>query len=244
MIQGFYSAASALTAATQQQDLIAQNLAHGTVPGYRKRSLAFGAFEQALAGTTSSVQAPSRGGTQPSREYTSFQPGDYQQTGNSLELAVRGDGFFTLEGPEGPVYTRNGSFELSATGQLQSTSGLPVSGTGGPITIPTGTSQIDIAKDGTVSANGAEVGQIRLAAFQDQNLLVRVGPTLFEAPPEAAPQQAQAQVLQGYREGSNVAVVQEMVSLIVGSRHYEAATKALRALADALQQRTSPQATA
>jgi flagellar basal-body rod protein FlgF len=242
MIQGLYSATSALTAASRRQDIVADNLAHATVPGFRARGIAFSTFG---ANEPAPESAPGNGGirgTDASREFISFQAGEYQETGNPLEMAIKGDGFFALQGPSGPVYTRNGSFELSAGGQLQSKSGLVVNGTGGPITIPPGTARISVGSDGSVSADGAQVGQIGVTTFQDPSRLVRVGPTLFDAPAGSGPQPSEAaQVLQGYREGANVAVIQEMVNLIAGSRYYEAASKALKSISDTLQQRTQPQ---
>jgi flagellar basal-body rod protein FlgF len=242
MIQGLYSATSALTAASRRQDIIADNLAHATVPGFRARGLAFSTFGANDPATQATSQDGQIRGTNASREFISFQPGEYQETGNPLEMAVKGDGFFSLQGPSGPVYTRNGSFELNAEGQLQSKSGLIVNGTGGPISIPAGTARVNVGSDGSVTADGAQVGQISVTTFQDPGRLVRVGPTLFDAPAGSGPQPSQAaQILQGYREGANVGVIQEMVNLIAGSRYYEAASKALRTLSDTLQQRTQPQ---
>lgn len=242
MIQGIYSSASALTAATQQQEALAQNLAHATVPGYRRRALAFSSFEQALAGTATGTGASATGGAQVAREYSAFQPGDYQATNNPLDLAIRGDGFFVLQGPNGPVYTRSGVFQMDGQGRLQSASGLLLdSGGGAAITIPPGSSRITIAQDGTVTAGTTQLGQIQLVSFSDPSQLARVGPTLFEAPPGSAPQPSQSSLLQGFREGSNVNIVQEMVSLIAGTRYYEAATRALSTLSNALQQRTTNQ---
>ena len=242
MIQGLYSATSSLTAAARQQDVIADNLAHATVPGFRARGLAFSTFGANGTSPESGSSAGSIRGTDASREFISFQPGDYQETGNPLEMAVKGDGFFSLQGPSGTVYTRNGSFELNAEGQIQSKSGLILNGTGGPITIPPGTAKISVGLDGSVSADGAQVGQIGVTTFRDPAQLVRVGPTLFDAPASSGAQPAETpQVLQGYREGANVGVIQEMVNLIAGSRYYEAAAKALRTLSDTLQQRTQPQ---
>ena len=239
MIQGLYSAASSLTASERQQEVISHNLAHATVPGYRGRALAFSTFDPT---GTDDPRIPTGGnrGTDASREYTNFLPGDYQKTDNPLDVAVRGDGFFALQGPNGTVYTRNGSFELNAEGQIQTKSGLLVNATGGPITIPPTTSRIGIGQDGSVTADGAQVGQLNVVSFQDPSQLVRVGPTLFESP-AGGDQPGQSQVLQGYREGSNVGVIQEMVNLIAGSRYYEAASKALKAISESLQQRTSPQ---
>lgn len=241
MIQGLYSAASSLSAATQHQEIIAHNLAHATVPGYRARGLTFSTFSQNLADASADARLPSSAGTEAAREYSDFTPGNYEATANPLDVAVRGNGFFVLQAPDGPVYTRNGCFELNAEGQLQSKSGLVVSGTGGPITIPQGTTDVRIGKDGTVTAGREQVGQLQIVSFAGSDQLSRVGPTLFAAPPGSAPQPAQSDVIQGYRESSNVSIVQEMVKLIVGTRHYEAATKALRALSDVVQQQTQGQ---
>jgi flagellar basal-body rod protein FlgF len=236
MIQGLYSAASSLTAAGERQDAISDNLANATVPGYRGRGVSFRTFDP----PDGSAPVGKLRGTQVSRQYSLFTPGDYQKTDNPLELAVRGDGFFVLQGPTGPLYTRNGSFELGPTGQLQSKAGLPVLGDGGPVTIPAGSVGVSVALDGRVTAGGQQLGQLQVVSFANPDQLVRVGSSLF-AVGDAAPGAASGEVLQGYREASNVSVVKEMVNLIIGSRHYEAASKALTAISDTLKQQTQQQ---
>jgi flagellar basal-body rod protein FlgF len=239
MIQGFYSAATALDAAIQNQDVVAQNLAHTTVPGYRRQGLAFETLNRALSQT--SAPAPNLLGTRPSSSYTAFEPGPMQFTGNPLDLAINGESFFVVQGPNGPLYTRNGVFQLSLTGELQTKGGLPVVGTNGPITIPPKTAQLTVAPDGTVLADKVPKGRLQLAHFANPNVLVPAGTTLFAAPAEANPDTDTSKVEQGYREGSNVQAVQEMVSMIAGMRHYEAAQRALRSLSDAIQSRTGTQ---
>jgi len=242
MIQGLYGAASALDAAAENQEVISYNIANANVPGYRRRTATFETFDRALA--EASGGGPGNGvmGTRLGSVYSSFEAGDYQRTDNPLDLAVRGDGFFVLEGPNGPLYTRNGTFALNAKGELTSNDGLPVTGNGGRIIVPPGTSKVSIGADGTVRADKNAVGQVKVALFDDPGKLRPVGNTLFEAGDDVQPKTGTSTVLQGYREGSNVQVVNEMAMMIAGMRHYEAARNALKSLSDAIQQTTQPQA--
>jgi flagellar basal-body rod protein FlgF len=230
MLTGLYNAAGALGAATASHEMAAENLAHATTPGYRRRSVMFEAVDHAAQQSGYfGVSAPS--------EVTHFEPGPLQHTDNPLDLALSADAFFALDGPSGPVYTRAGCFELNARGELQSTSGLRVRGTGGgAIVIPPNTNTITVNSQGFVYADNAQVGQLQLATFSDARGLRRVGPSLFEGPAPQTPTLGSVRVEQGYREGSNVQIVQEMVALIVGMRHYQAAQKAMTALSESVQQ--------
>jgi flagellar basal-body rod protein FlgF len=239
MLQGYYSAASGMRAALENQDVLAANLAHASVPGYRRQSLSFEAF----AAPIDPANAPTTPlhGTKSAQTYTTFTAGDTQYTGNPLEVAIQGDGFFVLDGPNGPLYTRNGQFLLNKQGELVSHNGSRVSGDGGPLRIPPTAANISIAQDGTVQADDASIGKLRVVSFDDPRQLVRAGTTLFAAPAGVEPRTSDAAVRQGYREGSNVQVVNEMVHMISGMRQYEAAAKALRSLSDAMQQRINGQ---
>jgi flagellar basal body rod protein FlgG len=246
MISGLYSASTALEAARVNQEIVADNLANVSTPGFRRHGLVFEAVQQqALQNTSGSTGS----GTRSAGQYNSFTAGPLQHTGNPFDLALSGsDGsFFVLDGPAGPVYTRNGVFQINSVGQLQSASGMPVRGEGGRITLPQGTSSVTIGSDGTVYANSLgnslAVGKLQIAQFpQPGNVLARVGTTLFSGPPARQSQNApNYRVEQGYREGSNVQVVNEMVSMITGMRYYEAAERALRALGEAVSQNTKPQ---
>src|SRR5205807_493753 len=106
--------------------------------------------------------------------YVDFRPGALQHTGAPLDLAIDGNDFFTLQGPDGPLYTRNGTFRLNPQGQIVSQGGYPLQGTGGPITIPSGAADITVARDGGVSAGGQPIGRIQLARFQDLSQLATV----------------------------------------------------------------------
>jgi flagellar basal body rod protein FlgG len=175
---------------------------------------------------------------------TDFTPGPTAQTGRSLDVALGGEGFFEVSGPEGPLYTRNGAFFLNAQRQLTNSDGMLIQGEGGPLAIPEDASAeaIHIAQDGTVSVNNAAVGKLKITNFANPAQLERKGNTLFAAPPGVVGTPANVMVMQGAREMSNVSAVGEMVRMIWASRHYEAAQRALRTLDQAIGQVTDPRA--
>ena len=243
MMSGMLSAASALDGLSQNQEVVAQNLAHASVPGYRRRGLSFESAGAKAAGGAQTTAKTSSGqqGSGAGKIYSSFEPGSLQFTNNPLDLAIKGDGFFVVNSPNGPMYTRNGCFELNAKGELVSSQGMPLQGSSGTLRVPPSTAKITIAADGAVMADKTQVGKLKLVRFTDPQQLEAAGTTLFSAPSSAQPEAAKATVQQGYREGSNVQIVNEMVSMITGMRHYEALQHTIRALSDAMQQQTRPQ---
>lgn len=240
MIRGMYSSATALDASIQRQEVIAENLAHLSTPGYRGRGIRFTPFEEVLS--QHAADPPDRLGVEAAGFYTDFRAGAFRQTGNPHHLAIEGDSFFALQGPNGTLYTRNGSFHRGADGQLLSDGNYPVLGTNGPITLPADAGRISIARDGSVSADGIPVGNLQLTKFADKSRLVRVGPTLFEAPADAGEQPGEGSVIQGVLESSNITPASAMIELIQASRYFEAAQRALRSMSDTLQQNTRPSA--
>lgn len=249
MLYGLYSAATAIDSATQNQEIVAENLANASTPGFRRHGLVFETLHQDLssgtpvrsANASSSPSNPALG-TRPAGHYTSFEPGPLQYTGNQLDFALSPDAYFSLDTPSGRVYTRNGIFRLDNQGQMVSVSGYPVRSQGGRLIIPQNTSRITVAKDGSVYADNNIVGQLEISVFPQPNaVLQRVGPSLFSGPSRTNQQGLVSyRVEQGYREGSNVQIVNEMVSMVTGMRHYEAAQKALQALGEAISQNTRP----
>jgi flagellar basal-body rod protein FlgF len=235
MIRGLYSAATALDAAGQRQETIAGNLANVATPGYRGVGVHFEPFQNALTQVSAGIT-----GVQPAGTFTNFQPGPIRETGHQFHLALEGDSFFALQGPNGVVYTRNGSFHLGASGQLVSDGGYPVLGANAPITIPPDSGQVTVGLDGSVSADGNPVDQFRLTRFANPGRLVSVGPTLYDAPAEAGAEPGTATVAQGYLEGANVSAAGAMVELIQTSRYFEAAQRALRAISESEQLNTRP----
>jgi flagellar basal body rod protein FlgG len=241
MLNGLYSAAGAIGLASRNHEIVAENLANVTTTGYRRHGLVFDALADNLGNLTASAPT-SVGRAAPPTSFTHFDPGPLQQTNNPFDLAIDGNAFFVLDGPNGPVYTRNGAFEMNSAGQLQARgSRYLVQGSGGALTIPANVSRVAVGADGTVSAEGASLGQIRLASFQQPQTLRRVGATLFEGDNPQAPDFGNVRVQQGYREGSNVQAFQEMISMMLGMRYYEAAEKAMRTISESVALNTRPQ---
>jgi flagellar basal body rod protein FlgG len=243
MIRGIYSAASGLDAYSLNQDVVAENLANASTPGFRQQGVVYQSFDLALNGQlTGPEDNGGLLGVVPSQAFTNFQPGPLQYTGNPLDLAASGNVFFVLDGQTGPELSRNGTFVLNGNGEVVNTSGLRVrSEGGGPLTIPAQTREIGVSADGFVFADGQQVGRLQLEVVANPAVLQRVGPSLFSGiQPGNAPPAGTAVVTRGYRELSNVNPVQEMVSMIAGSRYYEAAQRALRSLSDAIELNTRP----
>ncbi len=239
MVKGLYSAATALVTADERQQVTAHNLSHSSTPGYRQRGVASETFDRALGRAT-----PPTGdivGTRIVGAYHDFRPGPLQQTGHPYDLALSdADHFFVLAGPNGPLYTRNGTFYPSAAGQLVSQSGYPLQAELGPLTFPANAVRLNVASDGTVTADGVPVGRVQVARVANLAALTAVGPTLYAAPPEAGAAPVEGRVLQGFREGSNVQPADAMVQLILSNRYYDAAQRSLRTIAESIQLNTRP----
>jgi flagellar basal-body rod protein FlgF len=159
-------------------------------------------------------------------------------TGNPLDVAITGNGFFMVQGPNGQtLYTRDGAFQLSNSGQLVTRDGRPVLSSGGaPITIDTDTGETpEIGRDGAITVAGNQVGQLGVAMFAAPGALSKVGDNLWDAHGQAS-QPFDGVVIQGALEGSNVRPVIEITQLIQISRAYESAAQFV-ANADQLRQR-------
>jgi flagellar basal-body rod protein FlgF len=239
MVRGMYSAASALVIASEQQEVTAYNLANSTASGYRQRGLVFESFDRVLGRTTTPTGDIT--GACVVQAYNDFHPGPLQQTGQPFDLALgEPDRFFVVNGPDGPMYTRNGTFSRTGQGRLVSPGGYTLQGENGPLTFPPDANRINIAGDGFVTADGQPIGNVRVVRFTDPQQLTAIGPTLYTAPPAAGLTAAPGRVLQGYREGSNVQPADAMIRLIIGSRYYDAAQRSLRALSESIQLNTRP----
>jgi flagellar basal body rod protein FlgG len=168
-----------------------------------------------------------------------FTHGALKTTGRTLDVAMENDGFFVVEGPDGPLYTRNGSFQAHPDGQLVTVDGLTVSGGNGPIQVPPNTSAeaIEISRDGRLSVNGIEFGQLQFAAADNPEQLIAMGASLFQAGPDATMQPVEGSVLQGFVESANVAQMDELVNILVASRQYEMSQKAMRTIDESVGRR-------
>jgi flagellar basal body rod protein FlgG len=149
-----------------------------------------------------------------------------------------GKGFFVVETPEGPLYTRNGTFLTNQNRQIVDSQGRNVAGQAGLIMIPdnVGISQLNVSSDGTISAGGIAIGKFRLVDFsEDENKLVPTGENCYRMPDENIQPVAAENIVvkQGYQEASNVKIIDELVDMILVSRLYEANMNSLTATKDA-----------
>ena len=154
---------------------------------------------------------------------TDFSQGRHEPTGRALDLAIKGEGFFVYQGQSEPLYSRNGVLFRDEQGQLVNGDGLPIVGGGGPIEIPANVSDHDlvIESSGTISANGAEFGKLSVVTFNNNQLLESDSQTYFRAGTALATPNENATIAQGTRELSNAHPVTELISMIIGSRHFE-----------------------
>jgi flagellar basal-body rod protein FlgF len=201
-------------------DVTANNIANQRTSGYRAEKVL---FEQYVQQPTSLVTRPDpmtsvvQLGT-----FTDFRNGGFERTGNALDFAIQGDGFFAVQTDAGTRYTRDGSFQLDGTGQVVTHEGFPVLDAGGsPIQVPPGAAQILVAGDGQVKVDGNVIGQIGVLKFDDPQSLVREGNGLFSS--AATPAQGDAAVIQGMIEGSNVQPVLEITRMMEILRSFQAA---------------------
>lgn len=147
--------------------------------------------------------------------------GAIQQTGNPLDVAIDGPGFFTVQTPRGQRFTRNGALQVNAAGELVTSDGYRVQGEQGPIILQPQDRGITIARDGTITATGGNRGKLQVVEFDRPGQLQKEGANLFQAPAGMAPRPAaQPRLAQGSLEKSNVQPIVEMTRLIDVSRTY------------------------
>ena len=227
MDSGYYAALTGLVARGQALDVAAANLANTQTPGYRSerayfRSALLGADarESQLGDTVN--QYGLLGGS-----LLNLSQGALQQTGNPLDLALEGPGFFLIQTPNGLRYTREGSFHRSSKGLLVTGADEPVlSSTGQLLTLPPGAPSV--GRDGVVSVGGGSAGTVGVVTFAPDVALIAEGANRYVAPEGAKPVPASAaSVRQGSLEGSNQDVVQGTMELIVVQRQAEMMQKAL-----------------
>lgn len=199
--------------ATQRVESAAQNMANMTTPGYKAR-LYFQKLVDGLQPGLISPQVDPKGDTA-----IDFAAGKLQHTGNPLDLAISGAGFFAVRTEEGLLYTRSGQFDRDAEGRLTTPEGAVLQSTAGDVQTDGG--EISVLADGTIQENGRPVSQLSIATFDDPGLLAPVGAGLFFAPPGAAHDTGVSQVRQGVLEASNVTTANEMISLMAGLRGAE-----------------------
>lgn len=226
-----YQAAAALNANTRWQEMIAENLAASSVPGYKKQELSFASIEAGLMPGTGMAGAQ-HFSLPHARSATNFQPGELNPTGVSTDVALEGRGFIPVQLPDGQTgYTRDGQFHLSSSGQLVTKQGFAVLGDGGPIQLDVNNhTELSISATGEVSQGADIKGTIKAVDFNDPNRLTPISYGCFLATdPNLKPIDAAGTFLrQGCLEGANTSVSSEMAHLITSMRMFEANQKVIQ----------------
>jgi flagellar basal-body rod protein FlgG len=243
-----YTAATGMEAQQLYMDTISNNLSNVNTTGYKRSRIEFQDLmyqtlktpgiknsEGEMAPTGIDVGL----GVKPAATQRIFEQGSLNQTGNSLDVAIQGDGFYQVNMPDGTIaYTRDGSFKQSSDGTIVTSNGYPIAP---QIAIPEGAQQLGISPAGIVTAvlpgkeTSTQLGQIEIARFVNPSGLRALGDNLFgisdasgEPTLETPGENGMGSLKQGYTEASNVQMVEEMVNMITAQRAYEIVSKAIQ----------------
>jgi flagellar basal-body rod protein FlgF len=225
-------AASRLVAQQRAMDITANNIANANTPGYRAERVQFSDWIDQQPGTASPPGGHTVTYTQDRATYRESQPGTLTHTANPLDLALTGDGYFTVNTKAGPRLTRDGRFGLLPDGTLADSSGNAVlDATGKPIRIAPTDTQITIAGDGSVSSETGPVGKIGIVQPTDPMQLQAEGATDFVSGATTTPVAAPG-IVQGAVEGSNVQPVMEITRMMDDVRQFQFVTQLIQAEGD------------
>ena len=232
-----YQAAAALEGSMLRQEVIAENLSAATIPGFKRNRVGFNSvnaemFNKALDQANKSelrFMLPRITG------YIDFQQGTLMPTGDNKNVSIDGPGFFGVNGPNGTVYTRDGSFHVSKDGTLVTKEGYPLRPAGGAANIvidPNDPNPINIDRDGNISQGGTPLGQLELVKFSPDDLknMKRINASYYrsEGLTPLPISSEETRVAQGFLEGSNTTPTHEMGELMTTLRHFEANQKIMK----------------
>jgi flagellar basal-body rod protein FlgG len=256
MIRALWTAASGMQAQQLNMDVVSNNIANVNTAGFKKsradfQDLMYQNVKTTGAPNTNATTIPTGIqvglGVKPAAVSKIFTAGSITQTGNDLDIAIQGDGFFQVQQSDGSTaYTRAGSLKKDGQGRVVTSDGQPILP---EILVPANATKVTVGSDGTVSVQQAgqtaptTIGTIQLAGFPNPSGLSSIGGNLVRpsdssgaATTGTAGQNGLGSLNQGYLEMSNVSVVEEMVNMIVGQRAYEINSKAVQASDEMLQQ--------
>lgn len=241
MLRGLYTAWTGMANEQKRLDVISNNMANSDTVGYKDERVANQAFDQVLAikvrDGSQAYHNQAIGhlslGVKIGEVYTDYTQGSVRQTNGTYDLALSGNGFFTVNvtdknGDVHTRYTRNGQFMLTKEGLLVDADGNPVQGEGGNILINPSAKNVSVSRNGVITADGETIDTLKIVDFEDYDYLRKYGDTMYEPVDGATEKDASAEIIQGYTEQSNVKVVKEMVDMITITRAYEANQKVIR----------------
>jgi|SRR5579862_4041860 len=218
MDSGFYAACTGLLSQTDALEVTANNLANLNTPGYKGQLQFYRSLDASMAKHHLSPlnQAVNDYGVL-GGSAVDLKTGEFQKTGNDLDMAMEGSGFFVIKTPAGMRYTRNGNFHTDAAGNLLTSTGDAVMGTLGPVQFPGGV--ITVSSDGTVSQGGAVVASLKLVTFKPGTALSAEGNSYYQAPATSELPADDPRLQQKTLESSNTDPVTGTISLMTLQRH-------------------------
>lgn len=256
MSKGIYTAVSGAMAQSAKMDTIANNLANVNTPGFKRDTQIFKEYLSAYEKEPTTITVPRvpasiesfydmQGGDKSYVDLagtaTDFTQGGLKPTGNPLDLALDGEGFFEVQTPEGVRLTRAGSFTIDGQGRLTTKQGFPVLRAGEPgvdgagRTIQTNGGAISVSDDGQILENGAAIAKLSVVNVKNKDGLQKVGNNFWGFKDTIKPELTSAdnvKVTQGFVESSNVNIVSEMADMITATRTFESTQKAIQAYDD------------
>ncbi len=249
MVRGLYQNSSSMQLLQDRMDVIANNMANVSTNGYKRQGVFYRQLigaEQALDRNQITLKqlrehpftwqnsdcCTRRGQVRQLQgdisTYTDYADGPVKETGNPLDIAINGKGFFVVQTPEGTGYTRDGQFKIDQDGNLVTSEGYLVQGEAGPIQI-TG-DMVNINAKGELGQDGVIVNKLMIRDFPEDTLMNISRGVMYPQGENVSAQEADVNVLQGYLESSNVVVVKEMVDMISTQRHFQANEKVINAM--------------
>jgi flagellar basal-body rod protein FlgF len=209
--------------AIRSMDVIANNLANMSTPGFKRETAQFEEYISRVRPAEGQTGMQSVSFVQDAGIVRDLSQGELSHTGAPLDVAINGNGYFAVQTPAGVRYTRDGHFSLDANGQMVTSEGYAVQGDGGAITITPDAGDINIGTDGTISSiingNINQLGKLQVVDFANDAALSKQGSNLYSTTQAATPTQAGVQ--QGMLEGSNVQPVIEITRMIDVTRAYQ-----------------------
>jgi flagellar basal-body rod protein FlgF len=217
-----YIGLSQQLAIQQQMNMVANNMANMSTPGYKTQNALF---------TDYMTMSKDKGGVNQVLNATSYRDlsaGPMTQTYNPFDIAIQGEGYFAVETPQGVKYTRDGSFSMNTNRELVDKAGNKVMGDGGPISFPPEASNMKISADGSISGSTGALGRIKVVTLDNPQAMERGGDNLFSLKDAKEKPVENLKIVQGALEGSNVNPVLEMNRMIELLRMFQSTQKMLQ----------------
>ncbi|MDL2288422.1 flagellar hook-basal body protein [Oscillospiraceae bacterium OttesenSCG-928-F05] len=239
MLRALYTSGTAMMVQNKRMNVITNNITNVGTVGYKSDELLSRSFRDMMITRINdpyverSAVGPHNTGIHIDLINTTFEQGPLSATPRETDLAIVGDGFFTVETPDGPRYTRAGNFNKDADGLVCTPEGYPLLGENGPIVVPG--EEMTVDEMGNVFSDGAFVDRVRVGSFEDNQILRKGGENLYYTYDGSEPGPSNAQVKQKMLEGSNVDVTDETVRMIEVSRAFETNQRIVRMLDETLQ---------